>query len=48
MQMRHIRLLAHDVPMRWHKVDKIERFFIAIAIIGFVGLIASGFWMLLD
>ena len=29
-------------------MDRMERYFLAIAVVGFVGLIASVTWMLLD
>jgi hypothetical protein len=39
--------LAHDAVVRWYTMDTMERYFIAMAVIGFVGLIASVVWMLL-
>lgn len=48
MQMRRARRLGHDVALRWLIMDRMERYFIAMAVIGFVGLIASVTWMMLD
>jgi hypothetical protein len=48
MQMRRARLRGHHAALRWRIMDRMERYFIAMAVIGFVGLVASVTWMLLD
>jgi hypothetical protein len=48
MQMRRAHWLGQHAALRWRKMGRMERYFIAIAVVGFVGLVASVTWMMLD
>jgi hypothetical protein len=48
MQMRRARRLGHHAAFRWRRMNRMERYFIAMAVVGFVGLVASVTWMMLD
>jgi hypothetical protein len=48
MQMRRARRLRQHAAAEVAHMDRMERYFIAMAVVGFVGLIASVTWMMLD
>jgi len=48
MQMRRAHWLWQRAAVRWRKMDRMQRYFIAMAVVGFVGLVASVTWMMLD